>query len=105
MDVKQPSAAIRSLDKFDSQTAGKHDPGQIVVLFDHRHIKSAEDNMSTFTSYYLSGLSRMGWASYWNPPDLDPGKIRLAWYTVCPTLLRPFAALGAICLGGDEGQT
>jgi len=82
-----PSVAATSLDAFDPRTAGAHDPGQLIILFDNRHIlPKAEDNkMSTFSIYYLSGLSRMGWANYWYRWDdlVEPGRVGLVWYTVC----------------------
>ena len=90
MASKQASVAITSLDQFDPRTAGKHDPGQLIILFDNRHIKPrAEDNrMSTYQSYYLDGLSRLGWPTYWEKPDLDPGNVKLVWYTVRPPYYR-----------------
>ncbi len=84
MSKHRASTAVTALDSFDSRTAGEHDPGQIIILFDHRHIlPRPEDNkMSSYQTYYLDGLSRMGWATYWEKPILDPGKIQLVWYTV-----------------------
>ncbi|KAK1061674.1 hypothetical protein LTR12_009008 [Friedmanniomyces endolithicus] len=83
MSKHRASTAVTALDSFDSRTAGEHDPGQIIILFDHRHIlPRPEDNkMSSYQAYYLDGLSRMGWATYWEKPNLDPGKIQLVWYT------------------------
>ncbi|KAK0260232.1 hypothetical protein LTR91_011246 [Friedmanniomyces endolithicus] len=83
MSKHRASTAVTALDSFDSRTAGEHDPGQIIILFDHRHIlPRPEDNkMSSYQAYYLDGLSRMGWATYWEKPNLDPGKIQLLWYT------------------------
>ncbi|KAK0934216.1 hypothetical protein LTR48_007412 [Friedmanniomyces endolithicus] len=83
MSKHRASTAVTALDSFDSRTAGEHDPGQIIILFDHRHIlPRPEDNkMSSYQTYYLDGLSRMGWATYWEKPILDPGKIQLVWYT------------------------
>ena len=84
MASKQQSVAVTSLDTFDARTAGAHDPGQIIILFDNRHIKpKPEDNkMSSYQSYYLDGLTRMGWPTYWEKPNIDPGNIELVWYTV-----------------------
>jgi len=70
------------LAKFNPATAGKHDPGQIVIFFDDRMTRSKEDKMSWFQSYWIEGMYRLGWPS-WQIPDLEPGKLRLIWYTVC----------------------
>ncbi|KAK5689447.1 hypothetical protein LTR17_026261 [Elasticomyces elasticus] len=74
------SNAITALGSFDPRTAGAHDPGQIIILFDDRHIKPAENTMSRYQSYYLNGLTRMGWATYWEKPNLDPGNLEVVWY-------------------------
>ncbi|TKA80078.1 hypothetical protein B0A55_02472 [Friedmanniomyces simplex] len=83
MSKHRASTAVTALDSFDSRTAGEHDPGQIIILFDHRHIlpKPEDNKMSRYQAYYLDGLSRMGWATYWEKPNLDPGNIQLVWYT------------------------
>ncbi|KAK3075756.1 hypothetical protein LTR53_000694 [Teratosphaeriaceae sp. CCFEE 6253] len=80
---KYVSVATTALDAFDPQSAGAHDPGQLIILFDARHIlPKAEDNqMSRFQTYYLDGLTRMGWANYWDKWSVDPGEIMLIWYT------------------------
>ncbi len=92
MSKHRASTAVTALDSFDSRTAGEHDPGQIIILFDHRHIlPRPEDNkMSSYQAYYLDGLSRMGWATYWEKPNLDPGKIQVVWYTVGLNNAPPF---------------
>ena len=69
------------LAKFDPQKSEKYDPGQIMILFDNRLERTTDDQFSAFQSYWTSGLYRLGWPSVWKP-DLDPGNIRLIWYTV-----------------------
>lgn len=66
---------------FDPATAGAYDPGQVVVFFDHRSFKSEKDQMSRYQSYWLETKSRLGWPSFWYTSDLEPGKLRLVWYT------------------------
>ena len=73
---------MQSLDKFDPQTAGKYDPGQIIVLYDNRTYKSHEDKLGFFQSYWLEGMYNLGWPSL-STPNLEPGYIRLIFYTVC----------------------
>lgn len=68
------------LAKFNPATAGKHDPGQIVILFDNRMETTKDDKKSMFQSYWIEGMYRLGWPS-WQIPDLEPGKLRLIWYT------------------------
>lgn len=70
------------LDAFNPATAGAYNPGQVVIFFDHRAFKSAQDAMSRRQSYWLETKSRLGWPSFWWTSDLEPGKIRLVWYTV-----------------------
>ncbi|KAK4554551.1 hypothetical protein LTR86_008406 [Recurvomyces mirabilis] len=72
-----------TLENFDPRTAGAYDPGQMIILFDNRHIKPSpeENKMSTYQTYHLDGLIRMGWISYTHRPDLEPGNLRLIWYT------------------------
>jgi len=72
-------------------TIGKHDPGRVVILFDNRHCGPLrdQDKMGYVQSYWLGGLYRMGWPTYWQTPDLDPGMIRLVWYTVRLPLFYP----------------
>ena len=71
------------LDGFNPATAGTYDPGQVVIFFDHRSFKSEKDAMSRYQSYWLETKSRLGWPSFWYTSDLEPGKLRLVWYTVC----------------------
>lgn len=73
---------------FDPATAGAYDPGQVVVFFDHRSFKSEKDQMSRYQSYWLETKSRLGWPSFWYTSDLEPGKLRLVWYTVCVEILK-----------------
>ena len=42
--------------------------------------------MSRFQHAWLSGLTRMGWPSWWQNPDLEVGKLRLVFYTVSELL-------------------
>ncbi|RMY34934.1 hypothetical protein D0866_04938 [Hortaea werneckii] len=63
----------------------RHDPGQLVIFFDNRHcgpLNLEDDKMSRFQHAWLSGLTRMGWPSWWQKPDLEVGKLRLVFYTV-----------------------
>ncbi|KAI6825578.1 hypothetical protein KC333_g1868 [Hortaea werneckii] len=62
----------------------RHDPGQLVIFFDNRHcgpLNVEDDKMSRFQHAWLSGLTRMGWPSWWQKPDLEVGKLRLVFYT------------------------
>jgi hypothetical protein len=70
------------LDGFNPATAGTYNPGQVVIFFDHRSFISEKDSMSRYQSYWLSTKSRLGWPSFWYTSDLEPGKLRLVWYTV-----------------------
>jgi hypothetical protein len=70
------------LDGFNPATAGTYDPGQVVIFFDHRSFISEKDSMSRYQSYWLQTKSRLGWPSFWYTSDLEPGKLRLVWYTV-----------------------
>lgn len=74
---------MATLENYNPATAGKYDPGQIVILFDHRQSgpQSSENQMSTFQSYWLDGLYRLGWPS-WQTPEFEAGNLRLIWYTV-----------------------
>jgi len=74
------------LDAFNPATAGTYDPGQVVIFFDHRSFKSEKDAMSRYQSYWLETKSRLGWPSFWYTSDLEPGKLRLVWYTVSCTI-------------------
>ena len=71
-----------TLARFDPAKEGKYDPGQIVILFDNRIAKTSDDKFSTIQSYWTESLYRLGWPSLYKP-ILDPGYIRLIWYTVC----------------------
>ena len=68
------------LKEFDPSKSEKYDPGQIVIFFDNRLAKTKDDNFSRIQSYWTEGLYRMGWPSFFKP-DLDPGMLRLTWYT------------------------
>ena len=74
------------LDGFNPATAGTYDPGQVVIFFDHRSFISEKDSMSRYQSYWLQTKSRLGWPSFWYTSDLEPGKLRLVWYTVSSRL-------------------
>lgn len=71
---------------FNPATAGAYNPGQVVVFFDNRAFKSAKDQLSYFQNYWLDTKYRLGWPSLWSTNDLEPGKLRLVWYTVCDEL-------------------
>ena len=68
------------LKDFDPSKNEKYDPGQIVIFFDNRLAKTKDDNFSTLQSYWTEGLYKLGWPSFFKP-DLDPGMLRLIWYT------------------------
>lgn len=79
------SVTAALLDQFDARTAGAHDPGQLIILFDHRHIgpeNPSDDQFTRTQKYYLDGLIRLGWPTYWNNVECDPGNLLLTWYTV-----------------------
>lgn len=59
----------------------KHDPGKIIILFDNRISKTTDDKFSYLQSYKTDLLFKLGWPSFYGS-DLDPGFIRLVWYTV-----------------------
>ncbi|EMC93300.1 hypothetical protein BAUCODRAFT_36985 [Baudoinia panamericana UAMH 10762] len=69
------------LQNLHNESGTEYNPGQIIILFDNRHFKTADSKLSTFQTYYLDGLCRLGWATYWEKPDLEPRKLRLIWYT------------------------
>ncbi|KAK3683140.1 hypothetical protein LTR37_020527 [Vermiconidia calcicola] len=68
------------LEKFDPSKNEKYDPGQIVIFFDSRTMTTRDDKFSMFQSYWTTGLYRLGWPSLYTP-NLDPGNLRLVWYT------------------------
>lgn len=68
---------------FDPAKAGTYNPGQVVIFFDHRGFKCEKDQMSRYQSYWLETKYRLGWPSFWYTSDLEPGRLRLVWYTVC----------------------
>lgn len=70
-----------TLANFDPSKAEKYDPGKIVILFDNRIAKTEDDKFSYFQSYWTESLYKLGWPSLYRP-NLDPGNIRLVWYTV-----------------------
>lgn len=67
---------------FNPAKDGAYNPGPVVVFFDHRAFKSAEDKSSSLQNYWLDTKSRLGWTSLWGVKDLEPGKLRLVFYTV-----------------------
>lgn len=69
------------LAKYDASKKERHDPGQLIILFDNRIATTKDDRFSTYQSYWTAGLYRLGWPSLYKA-DLDPGNIRLVWYTV-----------------------
>ena len=80
--LNEMAASIHEkLAAFEPSKSTKYDPGKIIVLFDDRLVKSDADQFSSFQSYWTEGLYRLGWPSV-RTPDLDPGNVRLVWYTV-----------------------
>ncbi|KAK5127813.1 hypothetical protein LTR85_004929 [Meristemomyces frigidus] len=72
-----------NINNFDGGAAGKYDPGFIKIFWDGRQAgipAPSDDKMSYYQSYYIAGLYKLGWPSY-HTPDLEPGKLRLVWYT------------------------
>lgn len=94
-----------NLNNFDGGAAGKYDPGFIKIFWDGRQSgvpSPADDKMSYYQSYYMAGLYRLGWPSY-HVQDLEPGNLRLMWYTVrLPKTKLPShehrRACGAVCV-------
>ncbi|QIX00610.1 hypothetical protein AMS68_006127 [Peltaster fructicola] len=70
-----------TLAAFNPAKAGKYEPGSVVVFFDHRSFKSDKDKSPFYQNYWLDTKSRMGWASLWPTTDLEPGNLRLVFYT------------------------
>ena len=68
------------LKDFDPSKNEKYDPGQIVIFFDNRLAKTKDDNFSTLQTYWTEGLYKLGWPSFFKQ-DLEPGMLRLIWYT------------------------
>lgn len=78
---------LTALDKYDqSKSSGPYDPGEIRIWYDNRTFASLEDKLPSYQRAYLAGLVRMGWTSIQGVKDLEPGKLRLIWYTVRLTL-------------------
>lgn len=71
-----------ALDRFEPGKDGQYDPGSIVILFDGRQCKSADEKLSSFRYYWLNSMIKLGWPSV-HAQDLEPGRIRLMWYSVC----------------------
>ncbi|KAM3420004.1 hypothetical protein BST61_g3315 [Cercospora zeina] len=69
------------LDKFDPQTAGRYDPGEIQVFYDNRTFGGFEDKMPTWQKYKLQALSRLGRADVWSITDLPGGYLRIVFFT------------------------
>jgi hypothetical protein len=85
-----PQSIQAQLDAFNPATAGTYNPGQVVIFFDHRGFKTDKDAMGRFQNYWLSTKYRLGWPSIWYTSDLEPGKLRLVWYTVSLNLSMVF---------------
>ncbi|KAF2725994.1 hypothetical protein K431DRAFT_290479 [Polychaeton citri CBS 116435] len=66
-------------EKYDG-TPSTYDPGQVVILFDNRMFSGEKDKLSRIQSGWLAAKYKLGWPSLWNQ-ELEPGKIRLIWYT------------------------
>lgn len=73
-----------ALENFERSTKSTtpYDPGQIRIWYDNRTYASHEDKLPYYQRQYLAGLARMGWTSVQGVKDLEPGKLRLVWYTV-----------------------
>jgi hypothetical protein len=84
-----PQTIQQQLDAFNPSTAGTYNPGQVVIFFDHRGFKTEKDTMGRFQNYWLSTKYRLGWPSIWYTNDLEPGKLRLIWYTVSTAFSGP----------------
>jgi hypothetical protein len=69
------------LSAFQPSKNEKYNAGQLVIFFDNRMSRTSDDQFSSIQSYWTAGLYRLGWPSLYKP-DLDPGSIRLVWYTV-----------------------
>nr|OQO32074.1 hypothetical protein B0A51_00612 [Rachicladosporium sp. CCFEE 5018] len=78
MGVPTPAEALAT---FQPASAGAYNPGTVVIFFDARGFKSAQDQLPTYQSYWLETKYRLGWPSIWSTTDLEPGKLRLVWYT------------------------
>ncbi|EME79293.1 uncharacterized protein MYCFIDRAFT_199100 [Pseudocercospora fijiensis CIRAD86] len=78
---KEDSDAVVRTRAFDAAKSGPYDPGQIQVFYDNRTFAGPEDKLPFYQRYKLDALSRLGRADTWIPQDLEPGKIRLVWYT------------------------
>jgi hypothetical protein len=74
---------------FQPSKNEKYDAGQLVIFFDNRMSTTPDDQFSSIQSYWTAGLYRLGWPSVYKP-DLDPGSIRLVWYTVRNSGARAF---------------
>lgn len=79
---KEPSNAAVRTAAFETARSGKYDPGPIQVFYDNRTFAGPEDKLPFYQRYKLEALSRLARADTWLPQDLEPGKIRIVWYTV-----------------------
>lgn len=70
------------LSSFNPQNATAYDPGEISIMFDDRHSgpPAGQDQTSYAQSIWLSTMQRIGRPS-WHVPDLEPGYVRVIWYT------------------------
>lgn len=75
------ASITETLANYDGTKCEKYDPGKVIILFDNRISKTQDDKFSYFQSYKTEVLYKLGWPSLYRP-DLDPGNIRLIWYTV-----------------------
>ena len=76
------TSIAEKLANYDVTKCERYDPGKIVILFDNRIAKSVDDKFSYIQSYWTESLYKLGWPSLYRP-NLDPGNVRLVWYTVC----------------------
>ncbi|KAK6435980.1 hypothetical protein LTR95_007835 [Oleoguttula sp. CCFEE 5521] len=73
MGVPTPAEALAT---FQPASAGAYNPGTVVIFFDARGFKSAQDQLPTYQSYWLETKYRLGWPSIWYTTDLEPEGMR-----------------------------
>lgn len=80
------------LKTFEPSKAGAYDAGSLIVLFDGRQSgpPAGSNKTSMFTSLWLHSMYRLGWPGL-QRPDLEPGNLRLVWYTVCLSTSSPLS--------------
>lgn len=76
------STNINNLDTFNPAKSGKYDPGSIQVFYDNRTFAGFADALPFYQRYKLEALSRIGRADIWLPQNLEPGNLRIVFFTV-----------------------